>query len=160
MQETPWKSIQSTETLSVSNVHLLSFPALLYASIFGNVTTIFQQMYSTTGRYHDMLNSVREFMKIHDVPKSLSERVLDYVVSTWAITKGIDTAKVHKINIQTLLSAAIYRSRLQQSTSILRILFDRSTKNPFLCHTEIPFIWKSYPRCLNYEMMWQLCKLT
>ena len=70
------------------------FTALLYASIFGNVTTIFQQMYSTTGRYHDMLNSVREFMKIHEVPKSLSERVLDYVVSTWAITKGIDTAKV------------------------------------------------------------------
>ena len=73
---------------------LFSLSALFYASIFGNVTTIFQQMYSTTGRYHDMLNSVREFMKIHDVPKSLSERVLDYVVSTWAITKGIDTQKV------------------------------------------------------------------
>ena len=43
-----------------------------------------------------MLNSVREFMKLHDVPKSLSERVMDYVVSTWAITKGIDTAKVKK----------------------------------------------------------------
>ena len=41
-----------------------------------------------------MLNSVREFMKLHDMPKSLSERVMDYVVSTWAITKGIDTGKV------------------------------------------------------------------
>ena len=41
-----------------------------------------------------MLNSVREFMKLHDVPKSLSERVMDYVVSTWALTKGIDTSKV------------------------------------------------------------------
>ena len=51
-------------------------------------------MYSTTGRYHEMLNSVREFMKLHDVPRALSERVMDYVVSTWAITKGIDTAKV------------------------------------------------------------------
>ncbi len=82
--------------------NLFSFPALLYASIFGNVTTIFQQMYSTTGRYHDMLNSVREFMKIHDVPKSLSERVLDYVVSTWAITKGIDTAKVNELNDESI----------------------------------------------------------
>ena len=72
--------------------------ALLYASIFGNVTTIFQQMYSTTGRYHEMLNSVREFMKIHDVPKGLSERVMDYVISTWALTKGIDTAKVGKLH--------------------------------------------------------------
>ena len=78
--------------------------ALLYATIFGNVTTIFQQMYSTTGKYHEtgerydviqvcygvtqvrhdvimtsfrcarqrtgkyheMLSNVREFMKLHD----------------------------------------------------------------------------------------------
>ena len=77
--------------------------ALLYASIFGNVTTIFQQMYSTTGRYHEMLNSVREFMKIHDVPKGLSERVMDYVISTWALTKGIDTAKVRKLEFGYIL---------------------------------------------------------
>ena len=37
--------------------------ALLYATIFGNVTTIFQQMYSTTGKYHEMLSNVREFMR-------------------------------------------------------------------------------------------------
>ena len=46
------------------------------------------------GRYHEMLNNVREFMKLHDVPKSLSERVTDYVVSSWALTKGIDATKV------------------------------------------------------------------
>ena len=45
-----------------------------------------------------MLNSVREFMKLHDVPKSLSERVMDYIVSTWAITKGIDAAKVRLVS--------------------------------------------------------------
>jgi hypothetical protein len=28
------------------------------------------------------------------VPKTLSERVMDYVVSTWAMTKGIDQEKV------------------------------------------------------------------
>ena len=33
-------------------------------------------------------------MKLHDVPQALSERVMDYVVSTWAITKGLDTQKV------------------------------------------------------------------
>ena len=41
----------------------LALTALLYATIFGNVTTIFQQMYSTTGKYHEMLSNVREFMK-------------------------------------------------------------------------------------------------
>ena len=63
-------------------------PALLYATIFGHVTTIIQQMTSATARYHDMLNNVREFMKLHEVPKALSERVMDYVVSTWAMSKG------------------------------------------------------------------------
>jgi len=70
------------------------YAALLYATIFGNVTTIFQQMYSTSARYHDMLNSIKDFMKIHAVPKSLGERVIDYVVSTWSLTKGIETTKV------------------------------------------------------------------
>lgn len=54
-------------------------------------------MTSATARYHEMLNNVREFMKLHEVPKALSERVMDYVVSTWAMTKGIDTSKVRSI---------------------------------------------------------------
>lgn len=52
-------------------------------------------MTSATAKYHDMLNNVREFMKLHEVPKALSERVMDYVVSTWAMTKGLDTDKVN-----------------------------------------------------------------
>lgn len=43
-----------------------------------------------------MLNNVREYMRLHDVPKALNERVMDYVVSTWAITKGLDAQKVRK----------------------------------------------------------------
>lgn len=72
----------------------LLFPALLYATIFGNVTTIFQQMYANTNRYHEMLNSVRDFLKLYQVPKGLSERVMDYIVSTWSMSRGIDTEKV------------------------------------------------------------------
>uniref|UniRef100_A0A4W5R3Q5 Potassium voltage-gated channel, subfamily H (eag-related), member 1b n=1 Tax=Hucho hucho TaxID=62062 RepID=A0A4W5R3Q5_9TELE len=74
-----------------------SFPALLYATIFGNVTTIFQQMYANTNRYHEMLNSVRDFLKLYQVPKGLSERVMDYIVSTWSMSRGIDTDKVLQI---------------------------------------------------------------
>ncbi|PVD26093.1 hypothetical protein C0Q70_13761 [Pomacea canaliculata] len=84
----------NTQTEKLFSVFMMIIGALLYALIFSNVTTIFQQFYSSFARYHDMLNSVREFMKLHDVPKSLSERVMDYIVSTWAITKGIDVAKV------------------------------------------------------------------
>uniref|UniRef100_H2YKF4 Ion transport domain-containing protein n=1 Tax=Ciona savignyi TaxID=51511 RepID=H2YKF4_CIOSA len=69
-------------------------PALLYATIFGNVTTIIQQMYADTNRYHDMLNSVREFLKLYQIPEGLSDRIMDYIVSTWSMSKGIDTQKV------------------------------------------------------------------
>ncbi|UJR28850.1 hypothetical protein I4U23_010074 [Adineta vaga] len=68
--------------------------SLLYATIFGNVTTIFTQMYSATARYHEMLSSIREFMRLHGMPNQLNERIMDYVVSTWAMTKGIDATKV------------------------------------------------------------------
>ena len=43
-----------------------------------------------TAKYHEMLNSVREFMSLNQVPRTLCERVLDYVVSKWANTKGVD----------------------------------------------------------------------
>ncbi|CAH1791097.1 unnamed protein product, partial [Owenia fusiformis] len=84
----------NTELEKIFSICMMILGSLLYATIFGNVTTIFQQMYSTSARYHDMLNNVREFMKTNEIPKSLSERVTDYVVSTWALSKGIDTAKV------------------------------------------------------------------
>ncbi|KAI1287678.1 Potassium voltage-gated channel protein eag [Halotydeus destructor] len=83
-----------TDNEKVFTICMMIIGALLYATIFGHVTTIIQQMTSATARYHDMLNNVREFMKLHEVPKALSERVMDYVVSTWAMNKGLDTKKV------------------------------------------------------------------
>lgn len=76
------------------------FAALLYATIFGNVTTIFQQMYANTNRYHEMLNNVRDFLKLYQVPKGLSERVMDYIVSTWSMSKGIDMEKVRAYEVK------------------------------------------------------------
>ncbi|KPM09374.1 potassium voltage-gated channel protein eag-like protein, partial [Sarcoptes scabiei] len=83
-----------TDNEKIFTICMMVIGALLYATIFGHVTTIIQQMTSATAKYHDMLNNVREFMKLHELPKALSERVMDYVVSTWAMSKGIDTKKV------------------------------------------------------------------
>lgn len=73
---------------------MMVISALLYAAIFGHMTTIITQMTSATARYHDMISNIREFIKLHEVPVTLAERVMDYVVSTWASNKGIDTSKV------------------------------------------------------------------
>ncbi|XP_068610143.1 potassium voltage-gated channel subfamily H member 5-like [Brachionichthys hirsutus] len=84
----------ATDGEKIFSVAMMMVGSLLYATIFGNVTTIFQQMYTNTNRYHEMLNNVRDFLKLYQVPKSLSERVMDFIVSTWAMSKGIDTDKV------------------------------------------------------------------
>ncbi|XP_066888287.1 potassium voltage-gated channel subfamily H member 1 isoform X1 [Kogia breviceps] len=87
----------STDIEKIFAVAIMMIGSLLYATIFGNVTTIFQQMYANTNRYHEMLNSVRDFLKLYQVPKGLSERVMDYIVSTWSMSRGIDTEKVLQI---------------------------------------------------------------
>ena len=46
-------------------------------------------------------------MMINDVPRTLCERVLDYVVSKWANTKGVDQERVLKVNITTPLDVTI-----------------------------------------------------
>lgn len=68
--------------------------SLLYAAIFGHVTTIIHNLTLATAKYHEMLHSVKEFMLLNNVPKNLCERVVDYVVSKWANTKGVDQNKV------------------------------------------------------------------
>uniref|UniRef100_A0A8C5BUL6 Potassium voltage-gated channel subfamily H member 5 n=1 Tax=Gadus morhua TaxID=8049 RepID=A0A8C5BUL6_GADMO len=87
----------STDGEKIFSVAMMMVGSLLYATIFGNVTTIFQQMYANTNRYHEMLNNVRDFLKLYQVPTGLSERVMDYIVSTWSMSKGIDTEKVLSI---------------------------------------------------------------
>lgn len=60
-------------------------------------------MYANTNRYHEMLNSVRDFLKLYQVPKGLSERVMDYIASTWSMSHGIDTEKVNTLYAQLQL---------------------------------------------------------
>ncbi|KAI4832227.1 hypothetical protein KUCAC02_015201 [Chaenocephalus aceratus] len=79
----------NTDGEKIFAVAMMMIGSLLYATIFGNVTTIFQQMYANTNRYHEMLNSVSL--------KASAERLMDYIVSTWSMSRGIDTEKVLQI---------------------------------------------------------------
>ncbi|VDP80150.1 unnamed protein product [Echinostoma caproni] len=40
------------------------------------------------------MKGVKDFLRIHNVPQELGERVIDYITSSWSVNKGIDTAKV------------------------------------------------------------------
>ncbi|KAL3313584.1 Potassium voltage-gated channel subfamily H member 5, partial [Cichlidogyrus casuarinus] len=83
-----------TEKEKALSIGFMMIGALVYATIFGNITTIVQQMYATRTRYNEKMNGVKDFLKIHEVPRELGERVIDYITSTWAITKGTETAKI------------------------------------------------------------------
>ena len=53
-------------------------PALMYASIFGNVSAIIQRLYSGTARYHSAMQRVREFNKFYQIPNPLKQRLEEY----------------------------------------------------------------------------------
>ncbi|CEF62317.1 Potassium voltage-gated channel subfamily H member 5 [Strongyloides ratti] len=84
----------NTANEKLFSIIMMIISALLYAAIFGHMTTIIQQMTASRVRYHEMISNVREFIKLQEIPKELSERVIDYVTSTYAMTKGIDISKI------------------------------------------------------------------
>ena len=57
---------------------LFLLPALMYASIFGNVSAIIQRLYSGTARYHSAMQRVREFNKFYQIPNPLKQRLEEY----------------------------------------------------------------------------------
>ena len=83
-----------TDLEKVFCIGMMIISSLLYAAIFGHVTTIIHNMTLATAKYHEMLGSVKEFMQLNSVPQTLCERVLDYVVSKWTNTKGVDQDRV------------------------------------------------------------------
>ena len=68
----------------------------MYASIFGNVSAIIQRLYSGTARYHAQMNRVREFIRFHQIPNPLRQRLEEYFQHAWSYTNGIDMTMVLK----------------------------------------------------------------
>uniref|UniRef100_A0A4W3HM20 Ion transport domain-containing protein n=1 Tax=Callorhinchus milii TaxID=7868 RepID=A0A4W3HM20_CALMI len=70
--------------------------ALMYASIFGNVSAIIQRLYSGTARYHTQMLRVKEFIRFHQIPNPLRQRLEEYFQHAWSYTNGIDMNAVSK----------------------------------------------------------------
>lgn len=88
-------------------------------------------MYANTNRYHEMLNNVRDFLKLYQVPKGLSERVMDYIVSTWSMSKGIDTEKVGQRRSPAcpFRPKALYGELSEQNASLLMNCIVKTREN-------------------------------
>lgn len=62
----------------------------MYASVFGNVSAIIQRLYSGTARYHTEMSRLREFIRFHQIPNPLRQRLEEYFQHAWSYTNGID----------------------------------------------------------------------
>jgi len=68
--------------------------ALMSAAIFGNVSSIMLRLYRGTEEYHEMLTSIREFIKFHFIPKPLANRLVESYQHSRSFTHGVDMNSV------------------------------------------------------------------
>ncbi len=74
-------------SFSIHDIHVFFSLALMYASIFGNVSAIIQRLYSGTARYQIQMLRVKEFIRFHQIPNPLRQRLEDYFNHAWNYTK-------------------------------------------------------------------------
>lgn len=66
----------------------------MHAVVFGNVTAIIQRMYSRRSLYHSRMKDLKDFIRVHRLPRPLKQRMLEYFQTTWAVNSGIDANEV------------------------------------------------------------------
>ncbi|XP_076361648.1 voltage-gated inwardly rectifying potassium channel KCNH6-like isoform X2 [Tachypleus tridentatus] len=86
----------NTNMEKIFAVLIMLIGSLMYASIFGNVSAIIQRLYSGTARYHTQLLRVKEFIRFHQIPNPLRQRLEEYFQHAWTYSNGIDMNMVLK----------------------------------------------------------------
>ncbi|KAK2843972.1 hypothetical protein Q5P01_010631 [Channa striata] len=92
----------NTNSEKIFSICVMLIGALMYASIFGNVSAIIQRLYSGTARYHAQMMRVREFIRLHQIPNPLRQRLEEYFQHAWSYTNGIDMNAVSTKNFQAI----------------------------------------------------------
>ncbi|KAM9746166.1 potassium voltage-gated channel subfamily H member 6a isoform 2-T2 [Menidia menidia] len=86
----------NTNPEKIFSICVMLIGSLMYASIFGNVSAIIQRLYSGTARYHTQMLRVKEFIRFHQIPGGLKQRLEEYFQHAWSYTNGIDMNAVLK----------------------------------------------------------------
>ncbi|KAJ8414213.1 hypothetical protein AAFF_G00050830 [Aldrovandia affinis] len=86
----------NTNSEKIFSICVMLIGSLMYASIFGNVSAIIQRLYSGTARYHTQMLRVKEFIRFHQIPGGLRQRLEEYFQHAWSYTNGIDMNAVLK----------------------------------------------------------------
>ncbi|ELW64819.1 Potassium voltage-gated channel subfamily H member 2 [Tupaia chinensis] len=94
----------NTNSEKIFSICVMLIGSLMYASIFGNVSAIIQRLYSGTARYHTQMLRVREFIRFHQIPNPLRQRLEEYFQHAWSYTNGID---MNAVRLPELESAGV-----------------------------------------------------
>ncbi|XP_063843732.1 potassium voltage-gated channel unc-103-like isoform X20 [Scylla paramamosain] len=86
----------NTDVEKIFTILVMLIGSLMYASIFGNVSAIIQRLYAGTARYHTQFMRVKEFIRFHQIPNPLRQRLEEYFQHAWTYTNGIDMNLVLK----------------------------------------------------------------
>ncbi|XP_042228996.1 potassium voltage-gated channel unc-103-like isoform X16 [Homarus americanus] len=86
----------NTDIEKIFTILVMLIGSLMYASIFGNVSAIIQRLYAGTARYHTQFMRVKEFIRFHQIPNPLRQRLEEYFQHAWTYTNGIDMNMVLK----------------------------------------------------------------
>ncbi|XP_053722508.1 potassium voltage-gated channel subfamily H member 6 isoform X1 [Synchiropus splendidus] len=106
----------NTNSEKIFSICVMVIGSLMYASIFGNVSAIIQRLYSGTTRYHTQMLRVKEFIRFHQIPGGLRQRLEEYFQHAWSYTNGIDMNAVLKgfpESLQADICLHLNRSLLQ-----------------------------------------------
>ncbi|XP_078274038.1 voltage-gated delayed rectifier potassium channel KCNH8 isoform X1 [Rhinoraja longicauda] len=86
----------NTEAEKIFSICTMLIGALMHALVFGNVTAIIQRMYSRWSLYHHRIKDLKDFIRVHHLPKQLKQRMLEYFQTTWSVNNGIDAKELLK----------------------------------------------------------------
>lgn len=75
----------------------------MYASIFGNVSAIIQRLYSGTARYHTQMLRVREFIRFHQIPNPLRQRLEEYFQVSQKLIQSNERVYYKRVNFAARL---------------------------------------------------------
>lgn len=64
------------------------------AAIFGNFSSIMMRMYQGSEEMQQKTRSIKDFIKFHTIPVTLSKRMHDAFLHSWSDTNGIDMNSV------------------------------------------------------------------
>ncbi|KPP65892.1 potassium voltage-gated channel subfamily H member 4-like, partial [Scleropages formosus] len=84
----------NTDAEKIFSVCTMLIGALMHAVVFGNVTAIIQRMYSRRSLYHTRMKDLKDFIRVHRLPRQLKQRMLEYFQTTWSVSNGIDANEV------------------------------------------------------------------